>query len=136
MLVHDTYTKDEDIFQVSPTNYQLSTVLCPNANLYIENKLPVIQQFIEARLNIVTGTDSLASNDQLNILSELGTIQNRFPSIELTTLLQWATSNGAKALQIENKFGNFEKGKQPGVVLIENCEGFKLAERSSLKRII
>ena len=38
-------------------------------------------------------------------------------------LLQWATLNGARALGIDKKYGSFEKGKTPGVVLIgDNSE--------------
>ena len=33
-------------------------------------------------------------------------------------LLQWATINGAQALQVDDKFGSFEKGKTPGVLLL------------------
>jgi aminodeoxyfutalosine deaminase len=33
--------------------------------------------------------------------------------------LKWATSNGAAALQMNDRLGSFEKGKQPGVILIE-----------------
>jgi len=33
--------------------------------------------------------------------------------------LRWATINGAEALRIDNKFGSFETGKQPGIVNID-----------------
>jgi cytosine/adenosine deaminase-related metal-dependent hydrolase len=71
---------------------------------------------------IVLGTDSLASNHQLSILEEIKTIQSNFPAIETATLLKWATSNGAKALQLDSMLGSFEKGKKPGVVLINDSE--------------
>ncbi len=86
--------------------------------------------------NIVVGTDSLASNHQLNILEELKTISRNFPGIPLEKLLQWATINGAKALQADALFGSFEKGKQPGIVLIENVEGEKLSQTAVARRIL
>jgi cytosine/adenosine deaminase-related metal-dependent hydrolase len=69
--------------------------------------------------NIVLGTDSLASNDQLSILAEIKTLQQNFKELDLAVLLKWATSNGAKALQMDKNLGSFEKGKQPGVLLID-----------------
>jgi len=68
---------------------------------------------------MVLGTDSLASNDQLNILDEINAIHKNFPGIKKETLLQWATINGAKALGIDHEYGSFVKGKKPGVVLID-----------------
>ena len=94
--------------------------LCPNANLYIENKLPEIEKFIEFDCHMVLGTDSYSSNWQLSIAREIQTLHHRFPSIELETILQWATSNGAKALRWDNELGSFEKGKKPGVTLLAN----------------
>jgi cytosine/adenosine deaminase-related metal-dependent hydrolase len=35
-------------------------------------------------------------------------------------MLGWSTLNGARALQMDKHLGSFEKGKKPGVVLIEN----------------
>jgi imidazolonepropionase-like amidohydrolase len=46
-------------------------------------------------------------------------IQEHFPQIALENLLQWATINGAKALQIEQRLGSFEAGKTPGVLRID-----------------
>jgi cytosine/adenosine deaminase-related metal-dependent hydrolase len=46
------------------------------------------------------------------------TIKTHFPQTALSTLLKWATSEGAKVLQWDDQLGSFEKGKKPGVVLI------------------
>ena len=139
ILVHNTFTKQEDIdFIKLTTNYKLLTsfCICANANQYIENTMPHLQLLIENNCNIVLGTDSLASNHSLNLLDEMKTIQKNFTGISLTKMLQWATLNGAKALQMENALGSFEKGKTPGVVLIENIEEVKLKKESSIKRIL
>jgi cytosine/adenosine deaminase-related metal-dependent hydrolase len=65
------------------------------------------------------GTDSLASNDGLSILAEIKTLKQNFKIIDLAVFLKWATINGAKALQVDDKLGSFETGKQPGVILID-----------------
>ena len=57
-------------------------------------------------------------------------------SIPLQELLQWATINGAKALQMNDKLGSFEKNKTPGVVLIDKMNGLNITMRSSAKRIL
>jgi cytosine/adenosine deaminase-related metal-dependent hydrolase len=68
----------------------------------------------------VLGTDSLASNDTLSIVAEMKMIKQHFSSIPLSEILQWATINGAAALQLEQVLGSFEKGKTPGVVLLDD----------------
>ena len=67
---------------------------------------------------MVLGTDSYSSNWQLSIASEVSAIRKHFPGIPLQTVLQWATINGAKALQWDDQLGSFEKGKKPGVCLL------------------
>jgi cytosine/adenosine deaminase-related metal-dependent hydrolase len=86
--------------------------------------------------DIVLGTDSLASNDQLSILEEIKTLQNNFKELDLVTLLKWATSNGARALQRDERLGSFDKGKQPGVLLIEEAGDFCMNNNSSVTRIL
>ena len=86
--------------------------------------------------NIVLGTDSLASNHQLSILEEMKTLQSHFPEIQTTSLLQWATLNGAKALQMDDIVGSFEKGKKPGIVLIDAIQNTQFTASSSSKKIL
>ncbi len=120
--VHDTFTTEADLRHLSFITHHPSLFfsLCANANLYIENALPPIEMLIKNNCNIIIGTDSYASNTQLNIFEEIKTLRKHFPQIALETILKWATLNGATALGIESKFGSFDKGKQPGVVLINN----------------
>lgn len=82
------------------------------------------------------GTDSYASNWQLNMLEEIKTIQQEFPWIPLSEILKWATLNGAMALNMEGKLGSFEQGKQPGVVLIDKIMDQKILKDAMAGRII
>ncbi len=139
ILVHNTFTKETDIkfaMENKAKDQILSFCICINANLYIENALPPIELLRKNNCNIILGTDSLASNWSLNILDEMKTIQKKFPGITLEKMLQWATLNGAKALQMDKDFGSFEKGKHPGVVLIENVDDIKLTQETTSKRIL
>lgn len=90
---------------------------------------------IKNNCNIVLGTDSIASNWSLNLLDEMKTIQKKLPDISLEKILQWATYNGATALLMDD-LGSFEKGKIPGIVLIENVENLQLKKTSTAKRIL
>ncbi|HUS03820.1 MAG TPA: amidohydrolase family protein [Chitinophagaceae bacterium] len=149
ILVHNTFIKQEDIDFVKlqttnpvrpghPGGYKLQTFfcICINANQYIENAVPPINMLMKSNCNLILGTDSIAGNYSLNLLDEMKTIQKKFPNISLGTMLQWSTINGAMALQMDKTFGSFEKGKKPGIVLIEKTEGLKLSPASTSKRII
>jgi cytosine/adenosine deaminase-related metal-dependent hydrolase len=123
LLVHNTCMPEEDMVwanEYANTNgLKLVYCLCINANLYIENKVPPIDWLLKHNCHIVLGTDSYSSNWQLSIAKEIEAIRHHFPHIPVETILQWATSNGAKSLGWEDELGSFEKGKRPGVVLLK-----------------
>jgi cytosine/adenosine deaminase-related metal-dependent hydrolase len=103
--------------------------------LYIENSLPDFMQFYKAGVRCCIGTDSLASNHQLSILSELKVIAQQAPEIPVSELLTWATSNGATALRF-NEAGSFEKGKKPGVILLSGVDvGAGISQAATVKRL-
>lgn len=121
LLVHNTCMTEPDISwaneYAAANDIQLVYCICINANLYIENKCPPLDLFIKHNCRMVLGTDSYSSNWQLNMAKEIAAIQKHFPQLPVETVLQWATANGASALQWEDALGSFEKGKKPGVVL-------------------
>ncbi len=122
LLVHNTVSEQKDIDFVQHYFGNSYWCLCPNANLYIENRLPEINLFRTNNCRITLGTDSLASNHHLSILEEIKTIQKYFPMIPLNELIRWGTLNGAEFMGLNTKLGSFEKGKSPGVVLIQNAD--------------
>ena len=115
LLVHNTFTKKEDIKWAKRFHEELFWCLCPNANLYIENILPNLKNFVEENCKMVIGTDSLASNKSLSMVSEINALLKNFNWVQIADVLKWATYNGAEALGIENKFGTFIKGKNAGI---------------------
>lgn len=140
ILVHNVHTSEKDLsFVKQSTQAQQGSAffcLCPNANLYIDGVLPDVPMLMKFTDNIILGTDSLASNDQLSILEEIKTLQRTGIGLKLETLLKWATSNGSIALQMDQMLGSMETGKQPGLVLIEGVENFQTHTGTTAKRII
>ena len=119
MLVHNTFSTADDIRHVQQQFPQVYWCLCPNANLYIEGRLPDVDTLMATDAQLCIGTDSLASNHQLSVYAELQAIDRAFPQIGWERLLRWATYNGACALQLQHSIGSIEAGKQPGIVQIK-----------------
>jgi len=138
LFVHNTLTLQEDIDSAHQWSEQVYWATCPNANLYIENRLPNYKWFIEAGARMTIGTDSLTSNWQLSILEEMKTISRYQSFIPFDLLLEWATINGAKALGMEDHLGSIEPNKQPGLLLLTfDPDKDKLyAETVKVQRII
>ena len=136
LMVHNTCTNLKDIYFLKRFDRKINWCFCPNANLYIENRLPKVNLFIDQGFNITLGTDSLASNHGLSILSEMQAIQHKFPAISTAKLLEWGTINGAKFLGIDKEKGTLETGKTPGLNLITGVDGMKLTPDSKIKRLI
>lgn len=137
ILVHNTFADRESI-KAMRTRENLFWCLCPNSNIYIENKLPPLDLLIEEGCEIVIGTDSLASNQKLDILEELKTLQTNFPSLLIEDMVRWSTVNGAVALGEEEFFGKIEAGKKPGLLLLQNVDliNMKLLPESFVTRLI
>ena len=137
LLVHNTFASPEDI-RAASSRPGTFFCICPRSNIFIESTLPPVNTLREQGATIVTGTDSLASNNSLNILDELKVISNNFPALSLAEMIGWATINGARALKADSRYGSIETGKNPGLVLIENADlaAMRLKEGSTSRRLI
>ena len=119
LFVHNTLTNRIDIEAAHAWSPNVYWATCPNANLYIENRLPNYHTFLDTGARVTIGTDSLTSNWQLSILEEMKTIARYQSYVPFATLLRWATLNGAQALGFDDTLGSLEPGKTPGVVLLQ-----------------
>ena len=111
--------------------------ICPLSNIFIHNALPPVELMRKNGLAIAVGTDSLSSNDDLDMVKELACLHEAFPEVPMSEMLEWACLNGARFLGKEDELGSFAPGKRPGIVLVKDIDqdGFVTAESRS-SRII
>lgn len=136
LFVHNTLSTPDDIRAAQAWSDRVSWATCANANLYIENRLPNYQHFIETDAVVTIGTDSLTSNWQLSVLEEMKTIARYQSGVSFQTLLQWATLNGAKALGFDADLGSIEVGKQPGLLSLNIGKEEQLTEGTKVTRVV
>lgn len=119
LLVHNCCVSEQEVQQLEQHfDEGPSWVLCPRSNDYISALRPPVEMLRRAGARICIGTDSLASNSSLSMIDEL----KCFSDVPAREVLKWATINGAEALGLRQQLGSIEKGKRPGVVLIDKVE--------------
>jgi aminodeoxyfutalosine deaminase len=118
LLVHNTCMTGTDIHFLKNSRDPENTwlVLCPRSNFFIEDRVPPVELFRKEGLQICIGTDSLASNHSLSVLSEIKMLHHHFPAVPTVELFTWACLNGARALGMEDRYGSLEVGKKPGIL--------------------
>ena len=137
LLVHEVCLDQEGIDAVKAELRHPYFALCPLSNLFIHDALPPVGLMRRNGLKLTVGTDSLSSNDDLDIVAELFCLQENFPEVPLGELLTWACRNGAEFLGKEDIYGTIEPGKRPGLVLVDHlgADG-RLTTASSSYRIV
>ena len=137
LLVHEVCMDQKGIDAVKQVFRHPYVALCPCSNIFIHNALPPVGLMRRNGLKITVGTDSLSSNDDLDMVRELFCLQDAFKDLTLGELLTWACANGAEFLGKEDSLGTIGIGKCPGLVFIDNLgpDG-RLTSGSSSYRLV
>ena len=123
-LVHMTQITEDDIALVRDHNCHI--MHCPQSNLKLANGFCPVVKFIENEVNVALGTDSAASNNTLDLFSEIKSasllakaVSGDAASLDAHAALRMATINGAKALAWDNEIGSLELGKQADIIAVK-----------------
>jgi cytosine/adenosine deaminase-related metal-dependent hydrolase len=136
LLVHNVCLAQDDIDAAKAKMKNVYWAICPLSNIFIHNALPPIALMRENGLDIMLGTDSLSSNDDLDMVKEMYCLRANFPEVPMSEIITWATANGARFLSKEDVLGSLEVGKKPGIVRISNIdENGCVTSSSSSERI-
>lgn len=137
LLVHEVCLTEEAADAVNDKLKNAFVALCPISNIFIHDTLPPVALMRRKGMRITVGTDSLSSNDTLDVVGEMRCLQKAFPYISLGEILTWACRNGALFLGKEKGLGTIAPGKRPGIVLIEGLDADgRLTDGSFSGRII
>jgi cytosine/adenosine deaminase-related metal-dependent hydrolase len=135
IAVHCTNIDDEDIEVLK--NNEVNICTCPGSNEKLGVGTAPVEKFLRAGINVAIGTDSLASNDDLNLFNEMKFFKKTHPAINDEIILKIATINGAKALKLNDKIGSIEKDKFAELICLEFEKpiknGFEFLERQEFK---
>lgn len=92
-------------------------VLCPRSNLHIHGRLPDAAAMVRRGIPLALGTDSLASNADLDLLAEAATLRAAASAIDPSVWLRALTLGGA-ALFGDPELGVLRPGARPGLLLV------------------
>lgn len=137
LLVHNVCLSQDDVDAAKKVMKNVWWAICPLSNIFIHNALPPIELMRKNGLAIALGTDSLSSNDDLDMVAEMVCLHQNFPEVPMNEILTWASLNGARFLAKDAELGSLEKGKKPGIVRISGIDdnGF-VTSASRSERVI
>ncbi len=111
IIVHANELDQADFALLAKPEWRsLSIVHCPKSHRFLHHNSFSMEKLCEIGLNICIGTDSLASNDSLNLFSEMRLAHRNFPALSSLDLLKMVTVNPAQALQQDHKLGRIAPG--------------------------
>jgi len=123
IAVHMTSIETGEIELLARTGCQV--VHCPESNLKLGSGFCPVSELLENQVNVACGTDSAASNNDLDMLSEMRTaalvakgITQNPCVLPAASALRMATYNGARALGMESDIGSLEVGKLADIVAL------------------
>lgn len=122
LLVHECCMNEEGMRAVKNVMKNAYIALCPCSNIFIHNALPPIDLMRKEGMRLTIGTDSLSSNDDLDMVREMFCIQENFPDVPLGEIISWATRNGAEFLGKGDVYGRLAEGVKPGVAIIDHID--------------
>jgi cytosine/adenosine deaminase-related metal-dependent hydrolase len=102
----------------APLRVHQSVVYCPRTHAAFGHPPHPFREFLRREVRVCLGTDSLASNPDLDILAEARFVRQRYPDFPGDTLLRMVTLAGAEALGWADETGSLEAGKSADLVAV------------------
>ena len=136
LLVHNVCLTQEAVDAAKEAMTDVYWALCPLSNIFIHNALPPVELMRKNNLKITIGTDSLSSNDDLDMLAEVLCLKRHFSSVPMGEILTWACKNGADFLGKSDELGQIIPGKKPGIVLLKGVSAEESDEKCTSVRLI
>jgi len=118
LVIHGNYLAADEIEFLAAHRDRMSLVFCPRTHAYFGHEPYPLAQMLAAGLRVAVGTDSRASNPDLQLLEELRHIARHHPAIPPEAILRMGTLSGAEALGIAGDFGSITPGKRAALAAV------------------
>jgi cytosine/adenosine deaminase-related metal-dependent hydrolase len=105
---------------------QASIIYCPRTHAAFGHRPHPFRAFLARGIRVALGTDSLASNPDLDVLAEARYLHKTACGVTPEVLLRMATLSGAEALGLASETGSLSPGKSADLVVVpfdSGCAG-------------
>ncbi|MCQ2751722.1 MAG: amidohydrolase family protein [Coriobacteriales bacterium] len=143
MLVHAIHIDNDDLQILYDNNVNIA--YCPRINAKLGMGNCPVDKFIEAGLTVGLGTDSPASVDTTDLLDEMrfALMMNRSLHPDDTKLnvstdyvLKLATLYSAKALNLDDKVGSIDIGKQADIIAVDLSKSHQIPTTNPANAVV
>lgn len=124
VAVHMTQLEENEITQLAEAGSHV--VHCPQSNLKLASGFCPVKKLMDKGVNVALGTDSSASNNNLDMFAEMQTaallakgVANDATALTAHQALEMATLNGARAIGLDEKTGSLEKDKSADIIAVD-----------------
>ena len=124
MAVHATWLEEGEVGLLAERG--CSVVHCPQSNLKLASGFAPVETLRAAGINVALGTDSTASNNDLDLLEEMQTaallakgVSGNAEAVSAAEALEMATLAGARALGLDGEIGSLRPGKAADFVALD-----------------
>ncbi len=118
LIIHGNYLVDDEIEFMARHRRTMSVVYCPRTHAYFGHARHPLPRLLASGANVALGTDSRASNPDLNLLEEMRCVRRQFDELSSATVLELGTLRGAEALGQASSFGSLETGKFANLAVV------------------
>lgn len=118
LVIHGNYLDEEERAFIAAKRGCISLVYCPRTHAYFRHSPYPLPQLLAAGARVVLGTDSRASNPDLNLLAEMRHVVRIFPKIDPHVILRMGTLASAEAIGRADEFGSITPGKFANLIAI------------------
>ncbi len=118
LCIHGNFLSEEEIDFLSQHREKAGVVFCPRTHAYFEHLRHPLPELLRAHVPVALGTDSRASNPDLNLLAEIDLVVRSFPQVSPQTVLEMGTRTGAQLLGREGQMGNLAPRKLANFTVI------------------
>ena len=118
LIIHGNYLSDEEIEFLAEQREHMSVVYCPRTHAFFAHDAYPLEKILSAGVRVAFGTDSRASNPDLNLLEEMRHVSRQFPGLTHDRILQMGTIASAEALGLADETGTLTTGKLADMVAI------------------
>ena len=122
LVIHGNYLDDEELDFLAEHRDRMALVYCPRTHEYFRHApYHDLAKLAQSGVRICLGTDSRASNPDLDMLAELRFVAYRTPSLSGESILRLATNDAARALGIDHECGAIAIGRRADLFVLRTA---------------